>query len=66
MTAIEVHLDTEGGTVAVGTARITRLRGITSTQFTYDDRYLAGPSRRGIPEPERERFASALDRWLRR
>lgn len=43
MTAIEVHLDTEGGTVAVGTARITRLRGITSTQFTYDDRYLAGP-----------------------
>jgi serine/threonine-protein kinase HipA len=43
VTAIDVHLDTEEGRVAVGTATVTRLRGATSTQFTYDGHYLAGP-----------------------
>lgn len=42
MTAVRVHLDTETGPVVVGTAYITRLRGTTTTQFTYEDRYLAG------------------------
>ena len=43
MTAIRVYLDTENGPVVVGTAHIRRLRGVTTTQFTYDDSYLAGP-----------------------
>lgn len=43
MTTIRVHVDTPAGTVPVGTARITRTRGIDATEFTYDDGFLAGP-----------------------
>lgn len=43
MTTVRVHLDGPGGTTPVGTARITRHRGVDSTEFTYDDAWLAGP-----------------------
>lgn len=43
MTTLRVHLDGPGGTIPVGTARITRHRGVDSTEFTYDDAWLAGP-----------------------
>ncbi len=43
MTTIQVHVDTPTGTASVGTARITRTRGIETTEFTYDDGFLAGP-----------------------
>lgn len=44
MTDVRVHLDAGGGLVAAGTARVTRLRGTDTTEFTYDDRFLAGHS----------------------
>ena len=43
MTTVEVHVDTPDGTLHVGTAHITRSRGIDTTQFTYDGAFLAGP-----------------------
>lgn len=43
MTTVRVHVDASDGTVPVGTARITRSRGIDTTEFTYDDTFLAGP-----------------------
>lgn len=43
MTTVQVHVDTPDGTVHVGTARITRSRGIDTTEFSYDDAFLAGP-----------------------
>jgi len=43
MTSIQVHVDSPAGTVPVGTARITRRRGIETTEFTYDDDFLSGP-----------------------
>jgi len=42
VTTIRVHADTPVETVPVGTARITRTRGVETTEFTYDDRFLAG------------------------
>ena len=42
MTTVRVHLDDAAGTVPVGTARITRARGIDTTEFTYDHSFLAG------------------------
>lgn len=42
MTLVRVHLDTADGTVPVGTARIDRLRGTETTEFTYDDSFLGG------------------------
>lgn len=42
MTTVRVHLDDATGTVPVGTSRITRARGIDTTEFTYDDSFLAG------------------------
>lgn len=42
MTGVEVYLDTGGRTSIVGTARILRLRGVDTTEFTYDDGFLAG------------------------
>ena len=41
MTAIRVHLGATHGAVAVGTARIVRLRGAETTEFIYDDGFLA-------------------------
>lgn len=43
MTAIRVHVDSSAGTVPVGTARISRVRGVETTEFTYDDGFLSGP-----------------------
>lgn len=43
MTTIRVHVDTPTGTAPVGTARITRARGVDTTEFTYDGGFLAGP-----------------------
>ncbi|MGE3621360.1 MAG: hypothetical protein AB7L84_12945 [Acidimicrobiia bacterium] len=43
MTEIGVHLDAPDGVVAVGTARVDRHRGATTTRFRYHDAYLAGP-----------------------
>lgn len=43
MTAIRVHVQSSSGTVPVGTARVTRTRGVESTDFTYDDSFLSGP-----------------------
>ncbi len=43
MTAIRVHVDSSTGTVPVGTARINRVRGVETTEFTYDDSFLSGP-----------------------
>lgn len=43
MTTVQVHIDTPGGTVRVGTARITRSRGTETTEFSYDHSFLAGP-----------------------
>lgn len=43
MTAIQVHIDTPDGTVRVGTARVTRSRGIDTTEFSYHEAFLAGP-----------------------
>jgi serine/threonine-protein kinase HipA len=44
MTAIRVHVDSSTGTVPVGTARISRTRGVDTTEFTYDDSFLSGPA----------------------
>jgi serine/threonine-protein kinase HipA len=41
VTAIRVHLDASAGTEAVGTAQITRARGVDVTDFDYDAGYLA-------------------------
>ncbi|MBL8775987.1 MAG: type II toxin-antitoxin system HipA family toxin [Acidimicrobiales bacterium] len=43
MTTFRVHLDGPGGTIPVGTARNVRSRGVDTTEFTYDDAWLAGP-----------------------
>ncbi len=43
MTSIRVHVDSSNGTVPVGTARISRVRGIETTDFSYDDGFLSGP-----------------------
>lgn len=43
MTTVQVHVDTADGTVQVGTAYITRFRGIDTTEFSYDGAFLAGP-----------------------
>ncbi len=42
MTALQVHLDTAGGPVEVGTADVERARGVTTTTFAYARSYLAG------------------------
>lgn len=43
MTVIRVYVDSATGTVPVGTARINRVRGVETTEFTYDDSFMAGP-----------------------
>ncbi len=43
MTTVRVHVDSSNGTTPVGTARINRARGVETTEFTYDESYLAGP-----------------------
>lgn len=43
MTAIQVHIDTPDGAVPVGMARVTRSRGIDTTEFSYHEAFLAGP-----------------------
>jgi serine/threonine-protein kinase HipA len=43
VTAIQVLIDTPGVPVRVGTARVTRSRGIDTTEFSYDAAFLAGP-----------------------
>lgn len=43
MTTVRVHLDAPTGPTPVGTARIARARGVDTTEFTYDDEWLAGP-----------------------
>lgn len=43
MTAIRVYVDSSTGTVPVGTARVTRVRGVDTTEFTYDASFLSGP-----------------------
>lgn len=43
MTTVRVHLDGPAGTTPVGTARIVHARGVDTTEFTYDDAWLAGP-----------------------
>lgn len=43
MTTIQVHVAASDGTTHVGTAHIIRSRGIDTTEFTYDDAFLAGP-----------------------
>ncbi|HMR94364.1 MAG TPA: HipA domain-containing protein [Microthrixaceae bacterium] len=42
MTTVRVHLDTAEGVIAVGTARIDRLRGTETTEFAYDDSFVGG------------------------
>ena len=68
MTTVRVHLQTVDGPVAVGTARFDRLRGTTTTQFSYDDGYLAGPGWAISPDlpvlagrPTTEGLPGALD-----
>lgn len=43
MTTVQVHVEARDGTVHVGTARITRSRGIDTTEFVYAPEFLAGP-----------------------
>lgn len=43
MTAIRVHVDSSTRAAPVGTARITRVRGVDTTEFTYDEGFLSGP-----------------------
>ena len=43
MTAIRVHVDGPSGTRPVGTARINRLRGVETTDFSYDQSFVSGP-----------------------
>jgi serine/threonine-protein kinase HipA len=43
VTRIRVHLEADDGPVPVGTAEVDRLRGVTTTRFSYDEAYLAGP-----------------------
>jgi serine/threonine-protein kinase HipA len=44
VTTVRVHLDEPDGTRLVGTAHIRRLRGVDTTEFTYDDAFLSGPA----------------------
>lgn len=42
MTTVRVHLDTAAAVIAVGTARVDRLRGTETTEFAYDDSFVGG------------------------
>lgn len=42
MTDVRVHLDAPDGPVVAGTARMVRVRGVDTTEFVYDDAFLAG------------------------
>ena len=44
MTTIRIHVESPVGVGPVGTAHISRLRGVETTEFTYDDSFLAGPA----------------------
>src|SRR5690606_2105127 len=49
VTTVRVHLDGPAGTTPVGTARIVHARGVDTTEFTYDDAWLA--ARAGTSRP---------------
>lgn len=61
MTAIRVHVDSPTGTVPVGTARISRARGVETTEFTYDDDFVAGPGWAVSPDLPIHRRGSVIE-----